>query len=227
MSWDRRSQCKEQSSFQFSNALTDDSINATVPSPVRQGTSESIGNSDAPPLSGATRPFDPEKLPYVDYSETPVQPEKPKRRPTNNSFKSTASSIWTATKDFGVSHFNVPRLASPWEHEISKREGIQPISHTARQFEPGRQRRRHWTNSIFQFGVTLFLCGCLAACLAGFQTIPALYTSQKHAFNALVTALSIALGLNLASSFQDYAQMMRWRFLASRYHPSDAAPDSD
>lgn len=40
---------------------------------------------------------------------------------------------------------------------------------------------------------------------------------MKYVFNALVTGLSLCLGLNLASSLRVYAQMMRWRFLASGY----------
>jgi len=220
MAWDRRSNNNPETTphspevgetpLQFSNSLPGFSTDS-IPTQVLQGTGDSTnGNSDDP-----LRRVDSDKLPYVDYSANPVQPKKPARRTTSNTIGSTASSIWSATKDFGVSHFNVPRLAAPWEHEISK-EGITPASHTIREFEPHRQRRRLWTNSISQFVVTLILSGSLAACLAGFQTIPALLLNQKHTFNALVTALSLALGLNLSSSFQGYAQMMRWRFLASR-----------
>ena len=41
--------------------------------------------------------------------------------------------------------------------------------------------------------------------------------TQKRAYNALVTLFSMLVGLNLASSLKGYAQMMRWRFLASEY----------
>jgi len=176
MAWDRRKAKTApavesgQSPLHFSNALPDLSTN-TLSSPTRQGTGDSIGNSDAPLLSGTTRRVDSDRLPYVDYSDVPLKEKKPKRQTTTSSFRSTASSVWNATKDFGVSHFNVPRLAAPWEHEVNEKDGISPISHTVRQFEPGRQRRRLWTNSIFQFVVTLFLCGCLATCLAGFHAI--------------------------------------------------------
>jgi len=57
----------------------------------------------------------------------------------------------------------------------------------------------------------------MAGTLYGFSTIEGLYPSQKHIFNALITGLSIALGINLASSLRSYAQMMRWRILASGY----------
>jgi hypothetical protein len=44
---------------------------------------------------------------------------------------------------------------------------------------------------------------------------------QKHAFNAFITMLSIFLGNNLTSSFREYAQMLRWRLMASNYRPLD------
>jgi hypothetical protein len=44
---------------------------------------------------------------------------------------------------------------------------------------------------------------------------------QKHAFNALITMFSLFLGNNLTSSFREYAQMLRWRLMASSYRPLD------
>src|SRR5271156_1338003 len=159
MAWGRRSNGKPKTTphspevgetiLQFSNALPDSSTNSIVPA-VPQGTSDSTnGNSDDP-----LRNADSDKLSYVDYSENPAQRKKLVRITTSNSFGSSASSLSSDTKDFGVSHFNVPRLAAPWEHEISKK-GITPASHTVREFKPHRQRRRLWTNSISQFVVTL------------------------------------------------------------------------
>lgn len=115
-----------------------------------------------------------------------------------------------------MSHFNVPRLAAPWEHEVSKKSAPPP-SHTIREFNPSRQRRRLLTNSSSQFGLTLILCAALAATLTGYQTVLALTLAQKHTFNAIITLLSICLGMNLQSSLRSYAQMIRWRFLASKY----------
>jgi hypothetical protein len=54
--------------------------------------------------------------------------------------------------------------------------------------------------------------------LYGFSTVVrGLSPTRKYIFNALVTGLSLCLGLNLASSLSGYAQLMRWRFLASGY----------
>lgn len=54
--------------------------------------------------------------------------------------------------------------------------------------------------------------------LYGFSTLNyGITDTQKRLFNALVTGLSLVLGFNVASSLKGYAQMMRWRFLASGY----------
>jgi hypothetical protein len=112
----------------------------------------------------------------------------------------------------------VPRIASPWDHE-APRKGTPPDYHTVKQYDYRLQRRRLFTNSAFQWLMTVFLCGALAGTLRSFQYYFAsgMGQTQKHAFNGLITGLSIALGINLASSLRGYAQMMRWRFLASAY----------
>ena len=52
----------------------------------------------------------------------------------------------------------------------------------------------------------------------GFSTISqGLSQGQKYAYNALITGFSIVLGLAFAAQFKQYAEMMRWRFLASQY----------
>ena len=137
------------------------------------------------------------------------------RRTTSNSFYRAASSI----RDFAVSHFTVPNVAAPWNHELSEKQGTPPpLSDSIRYFDYQRQRRRLFINSSFQWFVTAFICASLAGCLYGFSTIrTGLSSTGKSLFNALVTGLSISLGLNLASSLRGYAQLMRWRFLASGY----------
>lgn len=111
-----------------------------------------------------------------------------------------------------------PRLTSPWEHDAPK-ELASEGSHTVRVFDSNSQRRRLILKSMFHWSVTLFLCGCLTACLGGFQSLILMTLPQKHAFNALITMFSLFLGNNLTSSFREYAQMLRWRLLASAYRP--------
>lgn len=130
-----------------------------------------------------------------------------------------ASSAWSNTKQFAVSNFTVPKVAAPWEHELSEKQGaIQQPSDTVRYFDHRRQRIRLFVNSAFQFVVTLFLAAALVCTLYGFSTLQYGITDvQKRLFNALITGLSLVLGLNIVSSLKGYAQMMRWRFLASSY----------
>ena len=65
---------------------------------------------------------------------------------------------------------------------------------------------------------TAGICAALAGTMYGFSTIvTGLSQTQKYAYNALITGLSIVLGLAFAAQFKQYAEMMRWRFLASQY----------
>lgn len=65
---------------------------------------------------------------------------------------------------------------------------------------------------------TFFICGALAGTMYGFAKIDSgMSRFQKYGYNALVTGLSILLGLAFAAQFKQYAEMMRWRFLASEY----------
>ena len=219
MAWDSRR-------FQFRNEIPELQLDNTDPASETTAGGSSL---DEPP---ATK----ERVPaYVDYSAQPLSedPKKPgtyRARPlylrqsltllarsyTGLSLRSTITNTWSSVRDYGISHFNVPRLAAPWEHEIPK-DASSPPSHTVREFKPSRQKRRLLTNSSTQFGITLLFCAMIAGTLAGYGTVEAMTNQQKHCFNALITLWSIFLGLNLASSFRSYAQMMRWRFLASRY----------
>ena len=88
---------------------------------------------------------------------------------------------------------------------------------TVRDFDYRRQRRRLFINGVFQWAITAAICLGLVGVLYSYSNLKTLTQNQKHIFNALVTGLSIALGLNLASSLSGYAQMMRWRLLAAKY----------
>lgn len=117
-----------------------------------------------------------------------------------------------------ISQWNLSRVAAPWEHEVLEMdEHNASTSKTVRHFDHRRQRRRLVTNSASQCGMTVMICIAIIAVLYGCSTIRALSQTQKHVFNALVTGLSLSLGLNLASSLRGYAMMMRWRLLAARY----------
>ena len=149
------------------------------------------------------------------------RPQRPPQRRTGKSFLSSISSTFLKTEN-GVSHFRIPKIAAPWEHtaHFSEKSGLgsnEPSS-TIREFDHRRQRRRLFVNSSFRLLTTAFLCALLAAILYAFSTIRTGMTqSQKRGFNALITGVSIVVGLNLSSSLKGYANMMRWRFLAAGY----------
>lgn len=95
-------------------------------------------------------------------------------------------------------------------------------SDTVRDFNYRRQRRRLVVNSAFQWAVTASICVALFAVLYYYSNVQTLTQPQKHTFNALVTGLSVLLGLSLASSLRGYALMMRWRLLATKYRSLQA-----
>ncbi len=183
-------------------------------------------------------PRSPDQVPpYHDYSASPILtpvplPEPRKtyasgraeeisdldlqgRQTTDDTLLSEKSSNWSKTR-IGSPKINLPR--SPWRHSVAK-GGLPPASRTVREFRSRRQRRRLFAKSAFQWLVTCFLCGCLAACLGGFQSLAWMSLKQKHGFNALIVGLSLFLGNNLSSSLREYAQMLQWRLMAAKYRP--------
>lgn len=171
-------------------------------------------------------------LPFVGFDSN-VPPDPPGMSEKSGSPDSVADTLterqWTgrslfraasSIRDFAVSHFKVPSIAAPWEHELSEKHGASvPSSDTIRYIDYRRQRRRLFINSTFQWFVTASICAILASCLYGFSTIvDGLSSTRKYVFNALVTGLSLWLGPILASSLRNYAQMMRWDSL-----PQDTA----
>ena len=219
-------------SLTFSNELpavdTSESPGSTNPRPGRK----------RHPLSGITAHNSRERQSpvkaYHDYSVLPTQALNPRitfvrqqsddvlkldqqsRKVTDQTFSNGTSSKKSKTR-LGVPKLTSPRLASPYRHSVVSKEGLPPASRTVRQFDARRQRRRLLIECLFHWFITLLLCGLLAACLAGFGRLLFVTLSQKHAFNALITLISIFLGNNLTSSLREFAQMLRWRLLAAKY----------
>lgn len=117
--------------------------------------------------------------------------------------------------------FSIPSIASaPWEHKLNEKHirEVPTSTDTVRYFDRRRQTRRVFIDCVLMWCPTAFICGALAGTMYGFSTITlGLSQSQKYVYNALVTGLSIVLGLAFAAQFKQYAEMMRWRFLASQY----------
>ena len=130
--------------------------------------------------------------------------------------KSRTSSRFSILSLPGISHFTVPRIASPWDHE-KPQHGPVLQSSTVKQFDYRVQRRRLFVNSFFQFAITLLICGAIAGVLAAYSHRKTVSQDGRHAFNAIITGLALCLGLNVQSSFRGYASMLRWRFMMGKY----------
>ncbi|KIX94496.1 uncharacterized protein Z520_09882 [Fonsecaea multimorphosa CBS 102226] len=198
--------------LQFSNIIPDSAFDSLPGSSPSDNGAEKSSKKQRARVS--SRKISSKSTGHIPYG-TLDGSRPPRRQRTGSSLYRVASSV----RDFAVSHFNVPAVAAPWEHTLPEKYGSHlPASSTVRYFDYRRQRRRLLINSSFQWLITALICAALAGCLYGFSTIvQGLSNTRKQVFNALVTGLSLCLGLNLASSLSGYAQMMRWRFLASGY----------
>lgn len=107
-------------------------------------------------------------------------------------------------------------LHSFWSPDLHSNPHIDSHPHV-RWHDYRQSRDRLFVNGFSQFLVTCVLAGLLVAILDAYSLKHALNTTQKHAFNALMTGFSIALGINLASSLRSYATLLRWRLLASAW----------
>ena len=116
------------------------------------------------------------------------------------------------------SAFSAPK--APWHHGLSEKHlrKAPSTTDTVRYFDRRRQMRRVVIDCLIMWSGTLIVCAALFGVIYGFSTISnGLTQTQKYAYNALVTGLSIVLGLAFAAQFKQYAEMMRWRFLTAQY----------
>lgn len=118
-------------------------------------------------------------------------------------------------------HLDSDRLKasfSPSTHELLEKTA-KPSETTDRVYDYRVQKWRLWRLSILEWFITLALCAAIFGCLWYYHSAISLLPEQVNFFNAIITGLSIALGLNLNSSLKSYARMMRWRLLMVRYQP--------
>ncbi|KAL9624858.1 MAG: hypothetical protein Q9160_000905 [Pyrenula sp. 1 TL-2023] len=144
----------------------------------------------------------------------PLSQASPTSPPDASRKSSSKFATWRNLKS--VSSFNVPHIAAPYEHE-PPRYRTNSTYRTEKDFDYKTQRKALFISSFSQWLFTAIICGSLAGVLVSYDRRDFLTTDDKHIFNALVTFLSIILGINLASSLRDYASMLRWRLLASGY----------
>ncbi|OCT52002.1 hypothetical protein CLCR_08085 [Cladophialophora carrionii] len=112
------------------------------------------------------------------------------------------------------------RLQSSFDpslHELSEKSGPDPSS--LRQYSRKRQRQRLWRLTIGEFFNTVALCLAYFGILYAYDGKNRISVRERRIFNALVTGVSLLLGVNLAASLRSYAKLLRWRILAICYRP--------
>jgi hypothetical protein len=91
---------------------------------------------------------------------------------------------------------------------------------TAKVHHPHQARKFLFKAGFSRFFITFALCTLIALILKGYEGFkdPIIITNRGvRVFNALMLGLSLALGLNLASSLKRYVAILRWSFLSRRY----------
>ena len=83
----------------------------------------------------------------------------------------------------------------------------------ARYYSFRRTRDKLIVRHSYQWIFTLILLGLIVLTLWRYEQYQTITQTTKHIFNSIITGLSIALGINIASALKSYAEMMRWRFL--------------
>jgi hypothetical protein len=93
-------------------------------------------------------------------------------------------------------------------------------------FKPWRQFFHLLGTGFVRFLLTAGLIIALWKIIWTYSTYPILNPGQKRFFNFLVTAFSLALGLNLASSLKSVAVKSRWWILTWEKRPLDEVRSS-
>jgi uncharacterized membrane-anchored protein YitT (DUF2179 family) len=82
-----------------------------------------------------------------------------------------------------------------------------------------RQLQKLLIKGFFRFTITITLTATLLWTLFAYSKPTVLTESQKRIFNTLVTALSMGLGIAIASSFKQVAINTRWWILSKKKRP--------
>lgn len=116
-----------------------------------------------------------------------------------------------------VSNFKIPTFAAPWQHEQVNPSQASSRMNTVRYFDRNKQWWRLFTNGLIQWFVTASIVAMICIALWGFQQIKPMSQLVRYTFNAVMTLLSLCLGLAIVTALRSYARLLSWRFLASEY----------
>ncbi|OAA76942.1 hypothetical protein LEL_06626 [Akanthomyces lecanii RCEF 1005] len=105
----------------------------------------------------------------------------------------------------------------------SKSSQESAVSYAYEHFHRGQQLRRLLLKSLVRWLITVVLCVSIYGVLLAYSSHDALPQRKKLEFNTLVIALTISLGLNIASSLKANAMELQWWLLSlRRYKPREA-----
>jgi hypothetical protein len=94
-----------------------------------------------------------------------------------------------------------------------------PPPKNSHKFIRRRQLRKLLLKGFVRFFITVTLTATLLWTIFGYAKKPVMVDRQKRIFNTLVTALSMSLGIAIASSFKEVAINIRWWVLSRRKRP--------
>ena len=94
-----------------------------------------------------------------------------------------------------------------------------PPPKSSHKFVRRRQLRKLLFKGFLRFFITVTLTATLLWTIFGYAKKPVMVDRQKSIFNTLVTALSMSLGIAIASSFKEVAINIRWWVLSRRKRP--------
>jgi hypothetical protein len=94
-----------------------------------------------------------------------------------------------------------------------------PPPKNSHKFIRRRQLRKLLLKGFLRFFITVTLTATLLWTIFGYAKKPVMVDGQKRIFNTLVTALSMSLGIAIASSFKEVAINIRWWVLSRRKRP--------
>ena len=130
--------------------------------------------------------------------------------------------------DDSNSDYNGADLADrdPWSNptslHIPPKSDIKQTKYSSTSFETGHeqyydskeQTRKLLRKQFIRWLGTAFFAAFIAVTFKIYASKGVITSNQKSTFNAIITALSLGLGLNFFEAFKGLARLLRWRFLA-------------
>ncbi|RFU26411.1 hypothetical protein B7463_g9937, partial [Scytalidium lignicola] len=143
-----------------------------------------------------------------DYDTKTGGPALPPRPGAGTGYSSASTLFATNSESESFLHDPLNKI------DTSYASSVFADVHKPTKAKSGKQVRRILFGSSFRFFITAGLCAAYYFAIQTYVKKGVLSEPKKKEFNAITTAISIALGLNIASAFKDMALNMRWPILS-------------